>query len=68
MMYVCGEQTDLEELRSRGLCNDDQLIMSDREGIGGYNPVKFASVDLGRKIIERMGDLIGAKAREMLGD
>jgi hypothetical protein len=34
--------------------------------MGGKNPLKYASAELGKKIIERMGDLIGAKAKAML--
>lgn len=66
MMYAYPGSVDLEELTSRGLCTQDKTVMAGAEGIGGWNPVKFASAELGRKIIQRMGDLIGARARQML--
>ena len=66
MMYAHPQSVDLDELTSRGLCTKDQTKMSEAEGIGGWNPVKFASAELGGKIIKRMGDLIGAKAVELL--
>ncbi len=68
MMYAYGEKVDLETLRSRKLSNEEQLQMSGPEGIGGKNPLKYASAELGRKIIERMGELIGRNARQMLDE
>jgi len=40
--------------------------MKGAEGIGGYNPVKYASAELGAKIVTRMGELIGRKAQAAL--
>jgi len=66
MMHLLGDKVDLGELTSRGLCTEDHLEMEGAEGIGGHNPVKYASAELGEKIIRRMGELIGRKARDML--
>ena len=66
MMHAYPGSVELAELTSRGLCTQDKTVMSGPEGIGGWNPVKFASAALGGKIVQRMGDLIGAKARGML--
>jgi creatinine amidohydrolase len=66
MMYVCPQSVDLDELRQRGLCTAEETVMAGAEGIGGKNPLKYASPELGRKIIERMGDLIGRRAIERL--
>lgn len=68
MMYARPGKVDLDALRKRNLCTEDQLKMSGPEGIGGRNPVKYASAELGRKIVQRMGDLIGQKARAMLAE
>jgi len=66
MMYVCPSSVDLEELRSRSLGADDNMQMSGPEGIGGKSPLKYASAELGRQIVERMGDLIGKQAIQRL--
>jgi len=66
MMYAYPQDTDLDTLRSRQLSSDEDFEMSGPEGIGGKNPLKYASAEMGRKIVERMGDLIGAKAKAML--
>jgi len=66
MMYAHAEKVDLNTLRKRKLSDEENLKMSGPEGIGGKNPLKYASAELGRRIIERMGRLIGAKARQML--
>ena len=66
MMYAYPESVDLEELRKRGLCTQEDLKMSGPEGIGGKNPLRYASAELGQKILERMGDLVGRKAQESL--
>ena len=66
MMYACPDKVDLDTLRERELSSDEDFEMSGPEGMGGKNPLKYASVELGKKIIERMGDLIGAKAKGML--
>lgn len=66
MMYAYPDKVDLDTLRERELSSDEDFEMSGPEGMGGKNPLKYASVELGKKIIERMGDLIGAKAKGML--
>lgn len=65
MMYACPDKVDLGTLRERELSSDEDFEMSGPEGMGGKNPLKYASVEMGKKIIERMGDLIGAKAKGM---
>ena len=66
MMYAYPRQVDLDELRRRGLCTADATKMSGPEGIGGKSPLKYASAELGRRIIERCGELIGRRAAETL--
>ena len=66
MMYAHAGKVGLNELRKRELSSDEDFEMSGPEGMGGKNPLRYASVELGRKIVERMGDLIGAKAMGML--
>lgn len=74
MMYAYPNRVDMDELRTRIVSTGDQLdlfkpdgISINHEGIGGPNPLKYASVEIGRKIVEKMGHLIGLKARTMLG-
>jgi hypothetical protein len=62
MMSSYPSAVDLDTLRSRQLSADEDLQTSGPEGIGGKNPLKYASAEMGRRIIERMGELIGAKA------
>ena len=66
MMYALPGRVDLDEIRSSPLADRERWEMKECEGIGGLNPITHASPELGRKIIERMGDLIGAKARGLL--
>jgi len=66
MMYVFPKRVDLETLRQRKLSNEEEMKMTGPEGIGGKNPLKYASVKLGEKIVKRMGELIGRKARKTL--
>jgi creatinine amidohydrolase len=66
MMYLCPDKVNLDELMSRGLCTTDMIEMSGPEGIGGWNPLRFASPELGKRIVETMADLIGSKASSFL--
>jgi len=66
MLHAYPDKVDLDTLRDKPSAELDDLQMSGPEGIGGRNPLKYASPQLGRKIVERMGDLIGQKARELL--
>ena len=66
MLYACPGKVDLGTLRKRKLSASENFRMSGPEGIGGKNPLKYASRALGRRIIERMGNLIGAKAHRLL--
>ena len=68
MLYAYPQDTDLDTLRSRQLSEEEGFDMSGPEGIGGKNPLKYASAEMGQRIIERMGDLIGARASAMLAD
>ena len=68
MLYAYPDKVDLDVLRDSPLVDEDGWEMSGPEGIGGRNPLKHATADLGRKIIERCGDLIGRKARAMLNE
>jgi creatinine amidohydrolase len=66
MMYAYPEKVDLDALRQRLVSTEDCLDMFGPEGVGGPNPLKYASPELGRKIVQTMGDLIGKKARATL--
>jgi len=66
MMYLCPDKVDLDTLRTRTLSADEDFVMSGPEGMGGKNPLKHASAEMGRRIVQTMGDLIGAKAKAML--
>jgi creatinine amidohydrolase len=66
MLYAYPHRVDLETLRERQLSSDEDFEMRGPEGIGGKNPLKYASPELGQRIIERMGDLIGERAVGLL--
>ncbi len=66
MMYTYPDKVDLGTLKERKLSSDEQLSMEGPEGIGGKNPLKYASIEMGQKIVEQMGKLIGKKAIETL--
>jgi len=68
MLYAYPQDTDLGALRSRKLSSDEDFEMSGPEGIGGKNPLKYAAVEMGKRIVERMGDSIGSRAAAMLAD
>ena len=62
MLSAYPNKVDLDTLRARRLSADEDLQISGPEGIGGKNPLKYASAEVGQRIIQRMGELIGAKA------
>ena len=67
MLYAYPEAVDLTELTSRGLAKDSHITNIDGpEGIAGMSPLTHASAEMGKKIIEGMGILIGTKAAKML--
>jgi creatinine amidohydrolase len=69
MMYAQPDKVDLSRLKEEDLADLDTpgLKLPERTaGIGGKNPLKFSSKEMGQKIIERMGDMIGKKALEYL--
>lgn len=68
MMYLHPELVDLQQLRKAPLSAEEDLDMHGPEGIGGKNPLRYASAELGRRIVERMADLIGARAAGLLAE
>lgn len=66
MMYTYPDKVNLNSLEEHKLSNGDDLKMSGPEGIGGKNPLKYASKEMGKKIIKKMGDKIGKKAIKKL--
>jgi len=66
MMYTYGDRVNLDDLRRHRVTAGEDLNMADAEGIGGKDPLKYASVELGEKIIRRMAEQIGRRARQLL--
>ncbi|MDH7571200.1 MAG: creatininase family protein, partial [Armatimonadota bacterium] len=66
LLYAYPKKVDLQRLRVRTLSADEQFEMKGPEGMGGRNPLKYASAALGRQIVETMGERIGARARAEL--
>jgi len=70
MMHAQAEHVDLgplrEQMESRDRADLDELQMSEPEGIGGRNPLKYASEELGQQIIAFCAGRIGRKARDVL--
>ena len=70
MMYANGESVCLDDLREQmtasGRADLETSGMKEPEGIGGWNPLKYASVELGKQIIEFCADRIGKKAIDVL--
>lgn len=70
MMFAQEERISLDELKEQmnmlQRTNVDKLSMKEPEGIGGWNPLKYASTELGRKIVEFCAERIGRKAIDIL--
>jgi hypothetical protein len=47
-------------------CGVHRFSVPGPEGIGARSPLQFASAETGKRIVERMDDLIGARAKAML--
>jgi hypothetical protein len=62
MMFVYPELVDLEALGDGPLAPK----MKAPDGIGGLDPRKHASSDVGRRNVQLAAESIGRKAREML--
>ena len=68
MMYAHPGRVDLATLEGAPSADLERWEMRGPEGIGGVNPIQHASPELGRKIVERCGDLIGRKAKGLIED
>jgi creatinine amidohydrolase/Fe(II)-dependent formamide hydrolase-like protein len=70
MLYAHGERVDLDELRAQmeasGRGDVERMQMKEPEGIGGWNPLKHASTELGREIVAFCAARIGQKALDVL--
>ena len=70
MMFAHEHRTDPDELRRQmeasGRADMDRMEMKEAEGIGGWNPLRYASADLGKKIVDFCADRIGRKALAVL--
>ena len=60
----------LDELRAQmeasGRADVETMQMKEPEGIGGWNPLQYASADLGREIVAFCAARIGQKALDVL--
>ena len=68
MLYAYPDTVALSELSERNLAVDEVIDIDGPEGVEGPNPLTYASPQLGQKIIERMGFLIGGKAAQLLAE
>jgi creatinine amidohydrolase/Fe(II)-dependent formamide hydrolase-like protein len=68
MMFAHPDNVDLEILRLEmgDRAELDRTGIKEREGIGGYNPLKYASAELGERIVRFCADRIGRKAHDVL--
>ena len=70
MMYACKERVCLDELRAQmeatGRTDVETMQMNEPEGIGGWNPLLYASSELGQDIVEFCAERIGKKAIDIL--
>jgi hypothetical protein len=70
MLFAHPERVCLEELRGQmgasGRLDVDRMQMKEPEGIGGWNPLKYASAELGRRIVEFCAERIGKRAIDVL--
>ena len=70
MLYAYGDCVNLDELRAQmeasGRADVETLQMKEPEGIGGWNPLKYASAELGREIVAFCAARIGQKALDVL--
>ncbi len=70
MMFAHQESVCLDELREQTGATDrtdvDTMQMKEPEGIGGWNPLKYASVELGQQIVEFCAERIGKRAVDVL--
>lgn len=66
MLYAYQEQVCLNELseqmKATGRTDVETTQMQEPEGIDGWNPLKYASAELGREIVEFCAERIGKKA------
>ncbi len=70
MQYAYGDQVNLNELKTQltasGRLDVEKMQMKEPEGIGGFNPLQFASAELGERIVAFCAERIGQKARAVL--
>ena len=70
MLYAHEDRVCLDELRAQmgtsGRTEVERMQMKEPEGIGGWNPVKYASAELGREIVAFCAARIGQKALDVL--
>jgi hypothetical protein len=62
MMFIYPDLVDISALGDRPLAPN----MKPPDGIGGQDPRRFASAEIGRRNIELAAQAIGKKARELL--
>jgi len=68
MLHAQPGKVDLETLRDKPSADEERWEMKGPEGVGGMNPLKYSSAELGRKIVARMSDLIGRKAHDLFDE
>ena len=70
MMFAHGERVCLDELKeqmdAKNRSDVETMVMKEPEGIGGWNPLKYASVELGKEIVDFCAKRIGKKAIDIL--
>ena len=70
MLYAHGDRVCLDELREQmeasGRTDVETMQMKEPEGIGGWNPLKYASAELGQEIVAFCAERIGEKAIAVL--
>ena len=70
MMFAHEDRVCLDELKEQTDAKDrtdlETMQMKEPEGIGGWNPLKYASPELGRQIVEFCAERMGKKAIDVL--
>ena len=71
MMYAYPHSVDMSQLDGKDMSDVEnrEIYLPDKPtGMSGENPITYASQNMGKKIIETMGDLIGQKAVDILNE